>query len=296
MDSMWSKFVQSSEELYNSRALRFREDNKDLWINAMKLVDGMNVLEIGCGGGIFCHRIKTFLPNTVVTGIDRDAGHVKYAKNKSIELGIDCNFLVGDALNIPFEDSSFDACTSHTVIEHVETNKFLKEQYRVLKSGGVISVLSVRTSLNVTPENWNPTSEEEIKLSNKAWGKAGNFDKEHGIGAFEMKESDFPIALEKAGFENVCINFISTVAYAPDSNDVCDELALQQINANRIATLESMNKALRISPDGLTADEITRLTELINKRYDDRVDKYLNSEKIWDIASSNVMVITGYKL
>ena len=58
MERMWSQFVQSSEELYASRAIRFRNDNKDLWLNAMKIKDGMNVLEIGCGGGIFCHRIK----------------------------------------------------------------------------------------------------------------------------------------------------------------------------------------------------------------------------------------------
>ena len=105
------------------------------------------MLEIGCGGGIFCHRIKQYLPNTTVTGLDRDAGHIEYALAKSKELNLDCSFIVGDALALPFADNTFDACTSHTVIEHVDNAKFLSEQYRVLKSGGVISVLSVRTKL-----------------------------------------------------------------------------------------------------------------------------------------------------
>ena len=295
MDRMWSQFVQSSEELYSSRAVRFRSDNKDLWLNAMKIKDGMNILEIGCGGGIFCHRIKTFLPNTTVVGLDRDEGHIEYATEKSKELGIDCSFVTGDALNLPFSDNTFDACTSHTVIEHIETIKFLSEQYRILKAGGVISVLSVRTRLNVSPENWRPNDSEEADLLNKAWSKAGNFDKEHGIGSFEMKESDFPIALEKAGFKNVNVDFISLVPYAPDNANVSEELAIQQINANRISTLSSMRKALNIAPDSLSEAEIQRLTELINQRYDDRINIYLRGEKLWDIASSSVMAITGYK-
>lgn len=295
MEKMWSKFIQSSEELYTSRALRFRNDNKDLWLNAMKIKDGMNILEIGCGSGVFCHRIKTFLPNSTVTGIDRDNGHIEYATNKSKELNINCKFLTADALNLAFQNNTFDACFSHTVIEHVETNKFLSEQYRVLKVGGVISVLSVRTHLNVSPENWQPNNSEEADLLNKAWKNAGNFDKKHGIGSFEMKESDFPIALEKAGFKKVNVGFISLVPYAPDNADVSEELAIQQINANRISTLSSMKKALNIAPDSLSESEILRLTKLINQRYDDRINMYIKGEKLWDIATSSVMAVTGYK-
>jgi len=296
MERMWSQFVQSSENLYASRALRFRSDNKDLWLNAMKINDGMNILEIGCGGGIFCHRIKQFLPNATLTGLDRDEGHIEYAIKKSKELNIDCKFVVGDALNLPFDDNSFDTCTSYTVMEHIEASKFLREQYRVLKPNGIISVLSVRTHLNISPENWKPANNEEADLLSKAWEKAGNFNKEHGIGAFELSEQAYPATLEKAGFKNVSIDFISVVPYAPDNADVSDELALQQINSNRIATLSSMNTALNLAPGSLSESEKLRLTELINQRYDDRINKYLSGEKLWDIASSTVMATTGYKL
>jgi len=295
MRKMWSQFVQSSEELYESRALRFTDENKDLWINAMEIKDGMNILEIGCGGGIFCHRIKTHLPNTTVTGLDRDEGHIEYAIQKSKELDIECKFITGDALNLPFLDNTFDACTSHTVIEHVEASKFLREQYRVLKPGGVVSVLSVRTSLNVSPENWTPVTSEETDLLNKAWTKAGNFDKEHGIGSFSLNESELPAALEKAGFKNVSVNFVSLVPYAPDNADVSNDLALRQINVNRIHALSSMNKALNIAPGGLTQAEAQRLAELINQRFDNRINAYLNGEKLWDIATSTVMAVTGFK-
>lgn len=35
--------------------------------------------------------------------------------------------------------------------------------------------------------------------------------------------------------------------------------------------------------------------ELINKRYDERIRKYENGDKVWDIATSCIMVVTGYK-
>ncbi len=61
MNTDWSNYVQTPEELYRSRALRFNGLNKDVWLRAMGIQSGMNVLEVGCGSGIFCHRIKTFL-------------------------------------------------------------------------------------------------------------------------------------------------------------------------------------------------------------------------------------------
>ena len=296
MERMWSQFVQSSEELYESRALRFTASNKELWLGVMKITDGMNVLEIGCGSGIFCHMIKTFLPHTAVTGLDRDQGHVEYAINKSKELDLNCRFMVGDALNLPFEDNLFDTCTSHTVVEHVETSKFISEQHRVLKPGGVISVLQVKTNLNVASENWRPDTSEENELLEKAWENAGDFDKQHGIGMFSPKISDIPVALESEGFTNVNVNFISLVPYAPDNADTCQEFAIRQINTNRIHALSSMTKALNIAPDGLSETEKQRLAELINQRYDERIEKYLNGEKLWDISTSTVMVVTGYKI
>lgn len=295
MDTMWSSFVQTSEELYSSRSLRFRADNKDLWLNAMKLTDGMNVLEVGCGGGIFCHRIKTSLPRCRVTGLDRDAGHIRYATQKSSELAIDCSFVQGDALALPFADNTFDACTSHTVIEHVETGRFLREQLRVLVPGGVISVLSVRTRLNVYPENWWSDDPEEKALLDKAWEPSKDLDKENGIARYEMKESEFPRALENAGFTNVNVGFIAVTSYAPDNADVGHDLALAQINDNRLCALSSMEKALRRAPGALTDAERNRLAALVNARYDRRVVLYERGEKLWDIATSTVMAVTGVK-
>lgn len=124
----------------------------------------MNILEVGCGPGILCHRLKEWLPDSSITGLDKDCNFIEFAKEKSLEKGLDCMFIEGDAVNLPFQDNSFDACTSHTVIEHVETIQFLKEQYRVCLPGGVVSVISSRPEVAINPEGWEPQTGEEKSL------------------------------------------------------------------------------------------------------------------------------------
>lgn len=295
MNNNWSQYIQTTEELYQSRSLRFHDGNKDLWLSAIGVTANMNVLEIGCAGGIFCHRIKTYLPNVTITGLDFDIGYIAWAKEKSAELNLDCVFINGDATAMPFTDNSFDLCYSYTVAEHIPTELFLNEQRRVLKKNGRISVMSVRSRLGVKDENWFIRDAEEIRLFEKVWEKAGDYDKEKGIGSYEMTEHDYPKAFEKAGFRNVNVEFITVVDYVPDNADVSDKTALLQINTHRLHVIASAEKALRIAPDSLTDDEKQMLLKLINERFDKRVEQYKNGEKLWDFSTSTVLIASGIK-
>ena len=295
MDYLWSTYIQSTEELYRSRDLRFNDSTKDLWLKAIGVKPNDVVLEVGCAGGTFCHKLKKYVPQINITGLDFDIGHIEYAKKKSAELGLSCDFINGDATKMPFDDNSFDICYSHTVAEHIPHKPFFGEQYRVLKSGGKIIVLSVRSRLNVKDNNWYNMTDEERILMEKAWCKAGNFDKEHNIGEYEMDEHEYPIQLEKAGFQNVNVDFFTFVDYAPDNSSVSDETAIEQINCHRLHVLASLQKALNISPDALTSDEQQELISLINKRFDKRIEQYQSGEKLWDFSTSTVLVVSGEK-
>lgn len=138
MDTTWSKYVQTTEELYCSRDLRFNDYNKDLWLKAIGAKSGDNILEVGCAGGTYCHKLKKYVPNIKITGLDRDAGHIEFARRKSAELGLQVDFVIGDATAMPFADNTFDLCFSHTVAEHIPHDPFFGEQYRVLKECGRI--------------------------------------------------------------------------------------------------------------------------------------------------------------
>lgn len=68
MDTTWSKYVQTTEELYYSRDLRFNDSNKDLWLKAIGAQKGDKILEVGCAGGTFCHKLKKYVPDISITG------------------------------------------------------------------------------------------------------------------------------------------------------------------------------------------------------------------------------------
>lgn len=290
MNTTWSDFIQTTESLYVSRNLRFRLDNKDVWLPLMKISDNMNVLEIGCAGGLLLHQLKQLLPGIQATGLDRDDNHIKYARRKTSELGLDCKFVVGDAVSLPFDDNSFDSTFSHTVIEHVSPQAFLHEQYRVLKPGGMITVMSTRHKLNLIPKNWHRTTHLDDE-----WKENQGLESAHDFERYEMSEDAYPAELEKYGFQDVDIQFCTIVDYAPDNHSVTPEMAEKQIKANRLYVLDSIERSLRNNPDYLSIRERKRLEKLIDANFHERINKYRRGEKVWDIATSTIMFVTGRK-
>lgn len=295
MNTIWSSYIQSTGELYESRALRFDDSSKGLWLGALGARPGERLLEVGCGSGIFCHRVKSYLPDVSVTGIDLDDSHIAFARKKSDELGLDCRFVVGDATALPFCDASFDLCFSHTVAEHIPHDAFFGEQRRVLRPGGRIVVFSVRTRLNIRSDD--AMGDEEAALIEKAWKRASETSDldDSFVGAYELDEHEYPRELEKYGFEDVSVRVFTVMDYAPDSSDVPREKALRQINCRRLGVLSSLEKALNICPGALSQTEAGRLRELINARFDERIAKYGRGEKLWDFSTSTVLAVSGVR-
>lgn len=293
MDHFWSEFVQTTEELYFSRAVRFREDNAQLWLDHIGVQPGQKILELGCGGGLFCHRIKKAVPSVQITGSDFDEGHIAWAKRKTLELGLDCEFISCDATSVPFPDETFDLCYSHTVAEHIPHEPFFAEQKRLLKPGGRICLMGVFPRLNL--RRAPHTTEEEDALWAKLWKDVPDKGAERNVGAYSMSETEYPQWLEKMGFKKVTVQLFPVMSFAPDSADISPEVAKEMIEAERIGMLEPMKKALAQKPDALTDAEKQRLLEIINSQIDERLRKYEAGEHLWDLASSTILCACGTK-
>jgi len=293
-NTYWSTYFQFTEELYKSRALRFRDDNAGQWLNLLQCEEGNKILEVGCGGGIFCHRIKKHLKDAEVTGIDLDSGHIDYAKDKSKELNLDCRFLAGDATNLPFENNSFDIVFSHTVASFCEPNAFIYEQKRVLKSGGKCLILfAVNHDKRI--EDWVPDDScEEKSLFDKIWSEAEK-NQISNIKNYETEISNYFKLLEKFEFKNVMLDTLSAVQYCPDSANVNEELAISQINEERLSELCSVHKARNLAPTALTDSEFDLMIKMINRRFDKRINEYKHGIKKWDWRVGTVIAISGVK-
>ncbi len=104
------------------------------------LNNGLRVLDVGCGlGDDLVDMARAIGPSGTVTGVDSSEALLEIA-NQNIKNGPENIELVkGDALNLDFEDDSFDRCKTDRTLQHIPDPKMaLAEMYRVLKPEGIM--------------------------------------------------------------------------------------------------------------------------------------------------------------
>ena len=114
--------------------------HKDFYKNAARAIDPKNddiYLEIGFGSGIF---IKKYISHvSKIAGLDYSKDMVELAidiNEKLVESG-KAEFIQGDASSLPWDDNDFSVVAAiETFFFWTETEKSLKEIFRVLKPGG----------------------------------------------------------------------------------------------------------------------------------------------------------------
>ncbi len=96
----------------------------------------INILEVGCGGGILTEEIAKLGYN--ITGIDPSVSSLRAAIEHSREANLNIRYETAAGENLPFHDCSFDVVLCCDVLEHVEDlPAVVSEISRVLKNGGV---------------------------------------------------------------------------------------------------------------------------------------------------------------
>lgn len=97
--------------------------------------EGMNVLEIGCGTGLFTHEfVKT---DAHITAIDISPDLLELAKERTPE-NPKLQFRLENAYQMTFANETFDTIIGSSILHHLDINKALMEFQRVLKPKGRI--------------------------------------------------------------------------------------------------------------------------------------------------------------
>ena len=110
----------------------------DQYLDGIKL-EGLSVLDIGCGlGGVDVHLVKQHKA-AMVTGIDIEPALVEQCETLAKKYKVDSQtrFICVEPGPLPFADHSFDIVTSKDSIIHIPQKQALAvDIYRVLKPGG----------------------------------------------------------------------------------------------------------------------------------------------------------------
>ena len=123
------------------------------YVFALPIVEDKTVLDIACGTGYGLALLKKNAKH--VAGVDLDIEAAKEARSECDERAA---VLLGDGLQLPFADESFDAVTSFETLEHLhERGAFLTELKRVLRTGGKL-VLSTPNANYTKPVNGKPSN------------------------------------------------------------------------------------------------------------------------------------------
>lgn len=111
-------------------------------VKAVKLGPAPKVLDVATGTGDLAFEIANQRYGAQVYGLDISNEMLEVARHRPG--GSNIIWQTGDAMNLPYQDNTFDAVTHGYLLRNVtDIAKTLDEQYRVLKPGGMMSCLEM---------------------------------------------------------------------------------------------------------------------------------------------------------
>ena len=113
--------------------------------NKSKPLSGINILDVGCGGGLLSEPMSRMGAN--VTGIDASDKNIKIAKLHSKKNKLKINYLCSSPEKLKIK-KKFDVILNMEIVEHVEDiDFFLKSCSKLLKKNGLMFVATINKTL-----------------------------------------------------------------------------------------------------------------------------------------------------
>ncbi|TAD88409.1 MAG: bifunctional 2-polyprenyl-6-hydroxyphenol methylase/3-demethylubiquinol 3-O-methyltransferase UbiG [Alphaproteobacteria bacterium] len=116
---------------------------------ALGQVDGVSILDIGCGGGLMAEPLARL--GATVTGVDGTAEGIAAARQHAAQAGLTIDYRQGAAEDLVAEGLRFDVVLALEVVEHVaNVPAFLACLRALVRPGGVV----ILSTLNRTWHSW----------------------------------------------------------------------------------------------------------------------------------------------
>ena len=113
--------------------------------NKIKPLNKINILDIGCGGGLLSEPMKRLGAN--VTGIDASIKNIKIAKLHAQKNKLSINYLCSSPEKFKTK-KKYDVILNMEIVEHVDDlNFFLKSCSKLLKKNGLMFIATINKTL-----------------------------------------------------------------------------------------------------------------------------------------------------
>ena len=113
--------------------------------NKNKPLSGINILDIGCGGGLLSEPMCRL--GAKITGIDASVKNIKTAKFHAKKNGLKINYICSSPEKLKIS-KKFDVILNMEIVEHVEDiSFFLKSCSKLLNKNGLMFVATINKTL-----------------------------------------------------------------------------------------------------------------------------------------------------
>jgi ubiquinone/menaquinone biosynthesis C-methylase UbiE len=164
----------------------------------------LHVLDLGCGPGVSTIVLAQASPSAQLVGLDLAPRMLDQAIDYTAHTGLAgrIGYVLADALQLPFADSSWDMITGHSFLYLVPNRpRVVAEAFRVLRSGGRIASMEPRQGgfhFGVLVKHWR---EVRFLISVILWRPYSSW---HG----QLNVDSFKELLTRAGFVNFRHEFV----------------------------------------------------------------------------------------
>src|SRR5215472_4317060 len=200
-------------------------DAPETLLNVLPDVNGLDVIELGCGTGYFGAWLKQRGARRVV-GVDVTPAQLSTAQVLSREFKLDLELLEANAENVPLPDESFDvAISEYGASLWCDPYLWIPEAARLLRRGGELIFLRNSTLVMLcTPDEANVS--RRLVRPQKDMNRFDWIDEDGPTTEFHISGSDMFTLLRDTGFDVIDFREL----FAPE--DATDQEHYTWVDAN----------------------------------------------------------------
>jgi demethylmenaquinone methyltransferase/2-methoxy-6-polyprenyl-1,4-benzoquinol methylase len=149
--SVFQSIAPKYDKMNNLLSFRRHKAWRRFALNKMNTQTGMSAIDVCCGTCDWTISMAKLSQGGRIVGLDFSQNMLDYGKTKIKNLNIDqyIELVNGNAMELPYEDNTFDAATIGFALRNVpDLRQVLREMTRVVKPGGQV------VSLELSKPTW----------------------------------------------------------------------------------------------------------------------------------------------